>query len=317
MANETVESWNNELERLRDLLATHNQLERKSQQIRQRLFDENRKVAELSEALQQEEEDVHKLLGLSWSNLVHTLLRNKEERLATEQEEAAAAALKLQNAKKTVADLEKQQADILSAMAESVGAEAAYHALLQQKEQFIRGGTSEESNKLGELDEQLRLLRSEEKELREANNVCTRLVGALSQAGDKLESAKNWGTYDMLGGGFLSTAMKHSRIDEAQDSVYEAQYLLKELRSELSDLKRTTDIEVNLSDRAQFADYFFDGFIVDWIIQDKIKSSIGEVDDQLSQAVALNQALTRQVEACVSQQQTVIQQRKAIIEQFA
>jgi len=98
----------------------------------------------------------------------------------------------------------------------------------------------------------------------------------------KLDSAKGWGVWDMLGGGFISNVAKHSAIDEANEISHEVQHLLKAFQKELSDVNKFTDIRVNISGFATFADFFFDGFFVDWFVQSKINNSIDNVDNVIN-----------------------------------
>ena len=55
-----------------------------------------------------------------------------------------------------------------------------------------------------------------EKEKREAINAGNRALRSLREAQDNLNSAKNWGIWDMFGGGFISTMAKHSKMDCAK-----------------------------------------------------------------------------------------------------
>lgn len=51
---------------------------------------------------------------------------------------------------------------------------------------------------------------------------------------DCLRSARNWGIFDMLGGGFLTGMVKHSRIREAssqmEDAIDQVSFLLEQLQ---------------------------------------------------------------------------------------
>lgn len=55
-----------------------------------------------------------------------------------------------------------------------------------------------------------------EKEKREAIAAGNRALNSLRAAQENLSSAKNWGLWDMFGGGFISTVVKHSKMDRAQ-----------------------------------------------------------------------------------------------------
>ena len=79
----------------------------------------------------------------------------------------------------------------------------------------------------------------------------------------------------MLGGGLLATAAKHSHMDEARDAAYHIQNLLLRFRRELADVQGLSGTLVEeVGSFETFADYFFDGLIVDWVVQSKIDRSL-------------------------------------------
>ena len=67
----------------------------------------------------------------------------------------------------------------------------------------------------------------------------------LQKANDSMKSAKNWGLFDMLGGGLISTFVKHDKMDTAQMDVDNAKIALQKLSRELDDLDEVLNI-VNL-----------------------------------------------------------------------
>ena len=67
----------------------------------------------------------------------------------------------------------------------------------------------------------------------------------------------------MLGGGLLTTLVKHSKMDDAAADLNEARNALQRFSRELRDVHTFVDFPVNTNDFLSFADYFFDGFIVD------------------------------------------------------
>lgn len=58
-----------------------------------------------------------------------------------------------------------------------------------------------------------------EKEKREAIEAGQRALSSLRIAKENLNSAKNWGLVDMFGGGFFSTMLKHSKMDQARQNM--------------------------------------------------------------------------------------------------
>ena len=73
-------------------------------------------------------------------------------------------------------------------------------------------------------------------EIREAIAAGERALSSLYVAQDKLNSARGWGIFDMLGGGFIADLIKHSKMEEASKSMEEAKYSLQRFRKELSDV---------------------------------------------------------------------------------
>lgn len=111
------------------------------------------------------------------------------------------------------------------------------------------------------------------KEKREAIDAGYRAINSLKTARDNLNSAKNWGLLDMFGGGFFSTMLKHSKIDQARQNMEQAKYDLRNFSRELNDVNIACDLNINIGDFLSFADYFFDGFVADWMVQDRINNA--------------------------------------------
>ncbi|MBN2773784.1 MAG: hypothetical protein JXR31_06015, partial [Prolixibacteraceae bacterium] len=92
--------------------------------------------------------------------------------------------------------------------------------------------------------------------------------------------AKGWGTFDVLGGGMIATAVKHSHIDQAKSEIQQVQYLLKRFVRELKDVKMNMDQEM-VADFGGFnkvADFFFDNLIFDWVVQSRIHKTLDNLN---------------------------------------
>ena len=120
-----------------------------------------------------------------------------------------------------------------------------------------------------------------EKEKREAINAGNRALNSLRTAGENLNSAKNWGLVDMFGGGFFTTMLKHSRMDQAKQNIEQAKYDLRNFSKELHDVHMALDLNLDTDDFLSFADYFFDGFVVDWMVQDRINTTRRQVEEAI------------------------------------
>ena len=133
-----------------------------------------------------------------------------------------------------------------------------------------------------------------EKEKREAIEAGNRALCSLREARKNLHSAKNWGIWDMLGGGFISTMAKHSKMDRAKQNMEQAKYDLKKFSKELDDVNMNYHLELQTGDFLSFADWFFDGFFVDWMVQDRIN----QASDQVSNAIYRVENILRQLQDC-------------------
>lgn len=133
-----------------------------------------------------------------------------------------------------------------------------------------------------------------EKEKREAIEAGNRALCSLREARKNRQSAKNWGIWDMLGGGFISTMAKHSKMDRAKQNMEQAKYDLKKFSKELDDVNMNYHLELQTGDFLSFADWFFDGFFVDWMVQDRIN----QASDQVSNAIYRVENILRQLQDC-------------------
>ena len=120
-----------------------------------------------------------------------------------------------------------------------------------------------------------------DRERDEAISAGKRAKRSLENALAALDSARDWGIFDILGGGLISTLAKHSKMDKASDYIEEAKEDLKAFGRELGDIKEYTNIDLSTGDFWGFADWFFDGLFADWAMQDRIN----EARSQIQQAI--------------------------------
>lgn len=120
------------------------------------------------------------------------------------------------------------------------------------------------------------------REIREARAAGQDTLNSLYQAQELLSSAKGWGLFDMLGGGFVSSMIKHSKLNDANAKMEQAKSQIQIFQKELRDVNVPADFNVNVSDFLVFADFFFDGIIADWMVQSKISEAKNQVDDAIA-----------------------------------
>lgn len=127
----------------------------------------------------------------------------------------------------------------------------------------------------------------QEKEINEAIDSGERALVSLRTAQEKLNSARNWGIFDMFGGGLITDLIKHSKMNDASTYLEEAKRDLLVFQKELQDVQETIDLKVDVDGFLTFADFFFDGIIMDYVVQSKI----AEARKQIEQAIPLVEGL--------------------------
>ena len=119
------------------------------------------------------------------------------------------------------------------------------------------------------------------REMQEAIVAGERALSSLKSAHEKLNSAGNWGLLDMFGGGFFSTIMKHSKMSDAQNLMENAKSDLLRFQKELKDVNIPLDLRMEVGSFLSFADFFFDGFVADYLVQNKISDAKAQVSEAI------------------------------------
>ena len=132
-----------------------------------------------------------------------------------------------------------------------------------------------------------------EKEKREAMEAGNRALHSLREAQANLDSARNWGLWDMFGGGTITSLIKSSKMDRAKQNMEQAKYDLRNFSRELNDVNMVCNLNIDTGDFLSFADYFFDGFVVDWVVQDRINNAKRQVEEAIRRTESIVNQLQR------------------------
>ncbi len=116
------------------------------------------------------------------------------------------------------------------------------------------------------------------KEWLEAVQAGEQALSSLEMAGNRLGSARNWGLFDMFGGGFISDMMKHSRLNDAVRLMETAKRDLMIFQRELKDITVPMDFRLEIGNFLSFADFFFDGIVADYLVQSRINEAREQVE---------------------------------------
>jgi DNA repair exonuclease SbcCD ATPase subunit len=299
----------------KDQLRTKKDLERALARARQTLQEQRRKLWELETQLAKESADVETLEILSLRGLFLSILGNKEEQLEKDRQELLRVKLQHDECQEAIDKL-KQEVEDLKHHIESLGdVEARHQSLLQRKEEALLQTDREDARRLLELSEAEADVRSDLRELREAISAGNSVLNSLDSVVSALRTAGNWGTVDLLGGGILTTAVKHGRVDEARRWAHQAQRRLRRFRRELTDLEPDARVSIELGGFETFADYFFDGLIADWVVQTRIRSSLDRAIEMRRRVQTIVNDLERELQQAQGRLERIKAERKELVEQ--
>ena len=303
--DERLETLRAQREELRGLEVRRADLEEQLAQCRARRLDARR-------VLEREQADVDRLEDMGLAYVFHTILGDRQEKLAKERREALAAHLSHQQAVREEADLSARLDEVRARQAALVGVEGRYQAALKEKQALLKELPGPAARRMEELEQTVTRAESQLREIGEAEQAAQSVLGCLDGAADSLDSAEDWGVFDMFGGGMISTAIKHDHIDDARDQVSQAQLTLSRLRSELADVELTDAPSVSIGEFATFADYFFDGLIADWVVQEGIHDAQDSVLHTRSQV----ERILRRLDQAAQTQRSRAQWARTELEQL-
>ncbi len=273
---------NNDIYELKEKLRAKEKLQSLRDIAKDELKRRQSEGKNLYSVLKKEEGDVVKLEGMSFSSIFLSIIGKKEDRLDIEREEFMAAKLRYEENLDLIRELEEKIGLIDKELQGYGDIEGEYNTLVKEKERLLIEQGGEDGRNLRESLDRINELKLSIKEVGEAISAGEVANKALDEMKKHLDSAKNWGVWDIIGGGLISNVAKHSAIEDANKAAHDFKYVLKDFEKELSDVSEFSQIEVDISGFTTFADFFFDGFFVDFFVQSKINDSISKVDNVYS-----------------------------------
>lgn len=273
---------NNEIYELREKLRTKEKLQSLRDMAKKELHKKRIDEKSLYSILKKEEHDVTRLGGMSFSSIFLSIIGKKEDRLDIEREEFLTAKLRYEENLEVIRELEEKIGRIDKELKDYGDIEREYNDLIKKKERLLIEEDGQDGRNLKASLDRINELKLSIKEVKEAISAGEVANKALDEMKKHLDSARSWGVWDIVGGGFLSNMAKHSAIDDANKAAHDFKYVLKNFEKELSDVSEFSQVEVDISGFTTFADFFFDGFFVDFFVQSKINDSISNVDNVYS-----------------------------------
>jgi hypothetical protein len=236
------------------------------------------KEARFASMLAAEEKDVERLEGRSLSRWWLTVTGKLDGRLDAEKRETLEAGIRMDAVRRRIKELEADRERTAAKILELGDCESSFAALLARKESAILASDPEGASRILQMDEAERKLAAMAREIEEALRAGCAAKDQVDVVRRCLDSAEGWGTWDLIGGGLVTDAIKYSRLEDAQSEIERLQSVLDCFHTELADVQILREIQIDIGGFLQFADFFFDGLFADWTALSRIQ----DAQDQLS-----------------------------------
>lgn len=243
--------------------------------------------------------DVERLEKSSFAAWIYELLGKKEEKLEKEQREALAAGAKYRSAQAELDTLRCKYDAIEEELQQLQGCEERFARAKQALAMELKEENGETGQRIVEMETELGTIQTQNRELREALEQGELARTLALELQKELDSAEDLGAWDLLGGGLLVDMAKHEHLDRAQALVERLQAQIRRFKTELADVDIRQDLEIHIDSSLRFADWFFDGFIVDLAVQNRIEDAqdrVGSVLQQIDRCLANLTAMKSQLD---------------------
>ncbi len=278
-----------------------------------RLTNARSELKVLDQKLEDELKDIERLESLGVTSVFYKVLGNKEEQLDKERQEYLEASLKYKEFKETVDLLEFEKSVLRKKMGGLPALEKEIEILKEAREKEIMKSDNQLASKLRDIvmmHDQMILLNKDFSEAIEEGEKSQKMLSVVLSY---LKKARDWGRWDMQGKR-KGNIMKHQAIDKAMKNISKAQHQLNIFERELNDLGRSDlKLKIRTSQFDRFTDYFFDNLISDWIVQQKIKSTIASIDGSFDQVRRLCMSLEKEQVSIQKKISELEHERNAII----
>lgn len=189
-------------------------------------------------------------------------------------------------------------------------------ALADHEAQLIATGGAL-GDELGSLQMRLGSVTRDSKEVSEALSAVKAASDALLDVRELLARAGGWSSVDLwLGGGLITSFVKHDRLDEAADRMVQAQHALLRLRSELADVAvgGGAGLSLGVSPSLKAFDIWFDNIISDWMVSNRIRATDDAVQNTMHRLATIRRQLEDRDAALIRDLGQIRGRRSVVIE---
>lgn len=308
--------FNDRLRDTKEKLIKYNKSKNRLALVKNEIVENKKSEEELGYFLKQRSKKIKKLEKCSLLKVIYTIFGILENKLNKATINYLSLKLKYDNLIDLIEDQLKEKKYLKNICSDLNTIEKKYDALLKEKEKILISENAEVKKELMELYSKINESEIKIKEINEAIETGKLMSQSIMNLVKILSSAKNWGIFDILGGGIIATAAKHSKLNNAKSELLKVQKLAGNFEKELIDINKTYQIQtdITIGGFLKFADYFFDGFLSNILIHSKISDGhsksvdlLNKTNDIINQLKTLLDSKIKVLEGLDKSKQSIIE----------
>lgn len=272
-------------------------LKRRSDHLRRQLQETGRLIDEQEKRLRSEQADVDQLGNKTLGNYILSLSRRMDDRRQKEEAELVAARRRYDELIEEQRYLQKALLEQEKQMMAARRAEQNWHEGLLARKEWILDNDSETAHNYRKLEQALQQTRSQITEIEEAAAVVRRSDATADAMLDRLNSAEGWSTFDVWSrGGIISHVAKYNHLDAVSELTGQLKAQLRDLRSELADIRMEASFDLNAySNGTRALDFFFDNIFTDLSVRDRVREDLDSVHQIKGKLHQIEKELSRRL----------------------
>ncbi|MEV4295578.1 hypothetical protein [Microbispora rosea] len=303
-----------EIRDARDRARRRDQLTRQRATLLTQIEEVRGMLADLERQLAKEDRDVAKLEQGGFAALLAGLTGGKEERLARERAEAAAARQRVTGQRTRLEWLSGDLRTTDQALAEVGNPHQELEVLLARKERMLVESGDPRGRELADIAARLANVSADLREHQEAQQAGIAAGQAVGYVMRHLGSARGASTWDMFssGGGFADM-VEHGHLRQADEAAWHAQGALDRFSRELADIGVRAAPQLPKVDTRWFADVFFDNIITDAIKHQRIARTAEAVREVAEWVAAVVNQVSDRCGELTRQQESLARRREEVL----
>jgi hypothetical protein len=310
-----IEEINAELEKMeasnfrKDRLKNH--ILRNETQLKRMRMD----LLALENSIVKEQRDVIRLEQLTVSSVFLKVLGSIEKQLEIERQEYLMEVLKYNELQDSIDLLGFEQKTLKQALNMMRNDQIIFDRLASEKEVILKTVDSQFAIKIRLLDQDISFQTTQISKMKSAVEDGIKAKKILVKIKEDLSKVKEWGSWQYYGAGNYSAYAKKSYIDSARKNAIQANMLLSNYESDLTDLFKDLKIPYHLRlDKFElFLNIFYDNLITDWIVQKHIKNALQNIQMNVDKVTRLQATIETGQKKQQALIQKLIKERKQLI----